>query len=60
MVGDSRPACASRVSVSVVLPWSMWAVMPMFLIEGFCFIRRSMSGVCRKRSGMFWSWCYCV
>ena len=32
--GESKPASASRLSVMVVLPWSMWAMMPM--LRMFC------------------------
>jgi hypothetical protein len=33
----------------VVLPWSMWAMMPMFRMFCLWLIRRSMSVVCLKR-----------
>jgi len=33
----------------VVLPWSMWAMMPMLRMFCLCVIRRSMSVVCLKR-----------
>jgi hypothetical protein len=47
--GDSSPASASRLSVIVVLPWSMWAMMPTLRMFCLWLIRRSMSVVCLKR-----------
>ena len=38
----------------VVLPWSMWAMMPMLRMFCLCAISRSMSGVCLNRGiGVF-------
>jgi len=38
----------------VVLPWSMWAMMPMLRMFCLLFIKRSMSGVCLNRGiGVF-------
>ena len=40
------PAAASRLSESVVLPWSTWAIMLVFLMRLLSFISLTISSTC--------------